>query len=121
MSAADVACPGCQANGWDEEVCFHSPEFFPVAQAIGRAIHGDDATDEQAGWFTDDAEQIALDLMRLLDGQTPTARNLGTVGSDYDRIALLFNDRYVVTILGSNDGSGETITEVVADLLGSPA
>jgi len=121
QSAENDALPRCIfCRFHDEPDCWHSPEYEPVARAFAIAVHGPDVTDEQVGWFVDDAEQIAADLRRLVGFEGLTCRSLGVSPSDADRFAYLFNERFVVSVLGTNDGSGETIVDLIADLSTPP-
>lgn len=114
------ACIACRLNDWADE-CWHSPEYEPVARALAVAFQQTDTpTDEQVGWYVDDAEEIGSDLWHYLGRETPlTCRDLGALDREPDLHAVLFNDRLVVT-LQTVEGSGQSMARVVADLTPSP-
>lgn len=115
------ACIFCRNNDMAEE-CWHSPEYEPVARALAVAYQGtDQPTDEQVGWYVDDAEELGSDLWHYLGRDTPlTCRDLGFLDRDPDMFAVVFNDRIVCT-MQSVEKSGESMAQVVADLHPAPA
>lgn len=109
------ACIFCRNNDMADE-CWHSPEYEPVARALATAFQQtDQPTDEQVGWYVDDAEEIGSDLWHYLGRETPlTCRDLGSLDREPDLHAVLFNDRLIVTMQTAD--TGESMAHVVADL-----
>lgn len=112
----DAACIFCRNNDMASE-CWHSPEYEPVARALAAAFQSTpEPTDEQVGWYVDEAEDIAADLRSLLGKDTPlTARQLDFLPTSPSLAAVLINERIVATFEGSDDGSGEVSARLVAD------
>lgn len=111
-----TACIFCRNNDMADE-CWHSPEYEPVARALAVAFQCvPNPTDEQVGWYVDDAEELGSDLWHYLGRDTPlTCRDLGFLDRDPDMHAVVFNERMVAT-LESVEKSGESMARVVADL-----
>lgn len=101
----------------DEPDCWHSPEYEPVARALAVAFQQTEKpSDEQVGWYVDDAEALGSDLWHYLGRETSlTCRDLGFLDREPDLHAVMFNDRLVVTLQAA-DGTGESMARVVADL-----
>lgn len=110
-------CIACRINDMGDE-CWHSPEYEYVARALAQAFQEKaEPSDEEVGWHVDEAEDIASDLRTLLGRDTPlTARRLEFLPTSPNLVGILFNDRIVATFEGCDDGSGEVIALVVADL-----
>ena len=109
------ACLACRLYDMADE-CWHSPEYEPIARAFATAVHGE-ATDEQVAGFVDDAEQIGSDVWRLIGRRDSyTARTLGHLPTNPDRFSLILDERLVITVDGTSDGSGESFCSVAADL-----
>lgn len=109
------ACIFCRNNDMTDE-CWHSVEYEPVARALAVACTGDaEPTDEQVGWYVDDAENIGSDLWDYLGRETPLAcRALGSLRRQPELFAVIFNDRLIVNMQTSEMGDCDTC--LVADL-----
>lgn len=103
------SCPGC-VQSKIADICWHNEADWPIAVAIAKAVNGPDATEEMFGWFADDAEAVGGDVRKTLDAPYEAVQ-LEVL--DADGAAFLFNDRLVVTLSGTNDGSGEVFSGVM--------
>lgn len=115
-NAESDACIFCRNHDMADE-CWHSTEYEYVARAFAKAFQGtENPTDEQVGWYVDEAEDVSSDLRQILGKETPlTVRALDFLPTSPSLAAALVNDRLVVTFEGSDDGSGEVSVRVVAD------
>lgn len=109
------ACIFCRNHDMADE-CWHSPEYESVARALAVAFTKEsEPSEEQVGWYVDDAEGIGSDLWHYLGRDTPlTCRDLGYLDREPDKHAVLFNERLVVTLQSTE--MGESMARVVADL-----
>lgn len=109
------ACIACVHYDMADE-CWHSPEYEPIARALAAAVHGEPTTEQVAG-FVDDAEAIGSDVWAILGRrESYTCRDLGHVPTNPDRWSGLLDDRLIIIVDGSNDGSGESFASIAADL-----
>lgn len=90
----------------------HEPRVFDLARAFAAAVHETaDPTDEQVGWFVDDADAVVDDFDPVPESWVTTAFKV-TDEAGLDFTTTINGRAYVVQ---DNGGSGEEVHPVARE------